>query len=236
LPNGSRALRGAPVDLFDALLQNGLSRETAEAVARVDHRIISLDPKRPYREPGSPLEQAFFVRSGIVAKYTLKGGRRQILAVRFAGEGMLPKAAANHGLQALVASEVMVVDKEPLDELIAAIPEFALFCVRQSQRLNLINDEWLTNCGSRDTMGRVSHLLCETAVRSGARIADEVRFHNPFTQLQIGEMTGQTSVNVNRVMNDLERQGLIERDGRTVVVSDWSELTRLAGFDAAYLS
>ena len=36
---------------------------------------------------------------------------------------------------------------------------------------------------------------------------------NPFTQQQIADITGQTSVNVNRVFADLERQGLIRRDG-----------------------
>ena len=30
---------------------------------------------------------------------------------------------------------------------------------------------------------------------------------NPFTQQQIADITGQTSVNVNRVFADLERQG-----------------------------
>ena len=32
---------------------------------------------------------------------------------------------------------------------------------------------------------------------------------NPFTQQQIADITGQTSVNVNRVFADMERQGLI---------------------------
>ena len=39
---------------------------------------------------------------------------------------------------------------------------------------------------------------------------------NPFTQQQIADITGQTSVNVNRVFADLERQGLIGREGREI--------------------
>ncbi len=39
---------------------------------------------------------------------------------------------------------------------------------------------------------------------------------NPFTQQQIAEITGQTSVNVNRVFADMERQGLIRRKGRDI--------------------
>ena len=47
-------------------------------------------------------------------------------------------------------------------------------------------------------------LLCETAARSGAG-GEDGRLTNPFTQQQIADITGQTSVNVNRVLADLER-------------------------------
>jgi len=36
-------------------------------------------------------------------------------------------------------------------------------------------------------------------------------------------------------MADLERQGLIERRGRDIVFSDWSEMRRVASFQPAYL-
>ena len=58
---------------------------------------------------------------------------------------------------------------------------------------------------------------------------------NPFTQQQIADITGQTSVNVNRVFADLERQGLIERKGREVHFKDWPEMRRLASFQPGYL-
>jgi len=58
---------------------------------------------------------------------------------------------------------------------------------------------------------------------------------NPFTQQQIADMTGQTSVNVNRVFADLERQGLIGRSGREIEFRDWRELRRIASFQSGYL-
>jgi CRP-like cAMP-binding protein len=58
---------------------------------------------------------------------------------------------------------------------------------------------------------------------------------NPFTQQQIAEITGQTSVNVNRVFADLERQGLIRRAGRQIYFSDWREMQRVASFHPDYL-
>jgi CRP-like cAMP-binding protein len=80
----------------------------------------------------------------------------------------------------------------------------------------------------------VVHLLCELAERSGVD-PSERRIVNPFTQQQIADITGQTSVNVNRVFADLERQGLIRREGREILFEDWNELRRVASFSAAYL-
>jgi DNA-binding transcriptional regulator LsrR (DeoR family) len=58
---------------------------------------------------------------------------------------------------------------------------------------------------------------------------------NPFTQQQIADITGQTSVNVNRVLADMERQGLIKRKGREIEFADWDEMRRVASFQAGYL-
>jgi DNA-binding MarR family transcriptional regulator len=62
------------------------------------------------------------------------------------------------------------------------------------------------------------------------------RLSNPFTQQQIADITGQTSVNVNRVLADMERQGLIKRNGREIRFSDWEEICRIASFHPEYLA
>jgi CRP-like cAMP-binding protein len=77
-------------------------------------------------------------------------------------------------------------------------------------------------------------LLCELAERSGIDPQDR-RMPNPFTQQQIADITGQTSVNVNRVFADLERQGLIRREGREILFQDWEEMRRVASFSPTYL-
>jgi hypothetical protein len=48
-----------------------------------------------------------FVRSGILSKFKTDGaGRRQIVALRFPGEGILPReGAADYGIQAIVAAK-----------------------------------------------------------------------------------------------------------------------------------
>jgi CRP-like cAMP-binding protein len=222
--------------LGDALAKAGLERRLAALLEAIPHKLVEVDPRRPFREAGAEQNEVFFVESGILAKYKADGaGRRQIIALRFAGEGILPRdTQADYGIQAIVRSRVLIVQQRDFDPVIDANPELARFFWKMTQRHASIGYEWLLNCGRRDSTARVVHLLCELAERSGTDL-EKRRLLNPFTQQQIADITGQTSVNVNRVFADLERQGLIRREGREIVFEDWEEVRRIGGFSAAYL-
>jgi CRP-like cAMP-binding protein len=222
------------VSLREKLIDAGLEPHLADLLADMPHRTVQVDPRRPFREPGSQRNEVMFVRSGILAKYkTDSTGRRQIVALRFAGEGILPREGrAEYGIQAITRSEVMVGKAEDFDPILLAHPELQRFFWRLIQRNEAIGYEWLVNCGRRDSTARVAHLLCETAARMHV---DARHMTNPFTQQQIADITGQTSVNVNRVLADMERQGLIKRSGREIEFSDWAEMRRVASFQPDYL-
>ena len=237
MPSRRSTTAAAGISLGDALIAAGLEPHLVALLEEMPHKNLSVDPRRPFREPGAPRDEVIFVRSGILCKYKADGsGRRQIVALRFQGEGILPhQGLADYGIQAIVRSEVMVGKAADLDRIIDEHPELCRLFWRLIQRNESISYEWLVNCGRRDSTARVAHLLCETATRSGIQ-GENGRLTNPFTQQQIADITGQTSVNVNRVFADLERQGLIERKGREVRFRDWAEMRRIASFQPNYLS
>ena len=222
------------VSLRDTLIAAGLEASLADLLANIPHRVVQVEPRRPFREHGAPRDEVMFVRSGILAKYKTDGsGRRQIVALRFPGEGILPReGAAGYGIQAIVKSEIMVGKAKDLDPIVNANPALQRFFWRLAQRHASIGYEWLVNCGRRDSTARVAHLLCETAARMHVHAT---KMQNPFTQQQIADITGQTSVNVNRVFADMERSGLIRRSGREIQFTDWAEMRRVASFQPAYL-
>lgn len=222
------------VSLRETLVAAGLQPHLADLLSDIPHKIVAVEPRRVFREPGAPRDEVMFVRSGILAKYkTDIAGRRQIVALRFPGDGILPSQGhADYGIQAIVRSEVMVGTAEDFDLIVDAHPEMQRFFMRLIQRNESIGYEWLVNCGRRDSVARVAHLLCETAARMHV---DASRMTNPFTQQQIADITGQTSVNVNRVLADMERQGLIKRTGREIEFKDWAEMRRVASFQPSYL-
>lgn len=232
----STAASSAGVSLRDASIAAGLDPHLASLLEGIDHKIVQVDPRRPFREPGAPRSEVMFVRSGILCKYKTDGnGRRQIVALRFQGEGILPRdGPADYGIQGIVRSEVMIGRADDFDRIAKAHPQLCQIVCRMSQRNEAISYEWLVNCGRRDSTARVAHLLCETAARSGIS-GENKRMTNPFTQQQIADITGQTSVNVNRVLADLQRQGVIERRGREIWFRDWAEMRRLGSFQPGYL-
>jgi CRP-like cAMP-binding protein len=231
-----RALADPSVGLREGLIQAGLDAKYADMFFEMPHKIVQVEPRRPFREPGVARDEVMFVRSGILSKFKNDGsGRRQIVALRFPGEGILPReGTADYGVQAIVRSEVAIGRAEDFNALVDQNPQVSRFFWKLIQRHNAIGYEWLVNTGRRDSTARVAHLLCETAERMGIDVRHEGMV-NPFTQQQIADITGQTSVNVNRVFADLERQGLIKRRGREILFSEWNELRRVASFQPSYL-
>ena len=224
------------ITLGERLLAIGMSPSHVDLFENMPSRLVTVEPRRPFREAGVPRDEVMFVQSGILSKYKTDGaGRRQIVALRFPGDGILPlKADADYGIEAIVRSQVMLGRAEDFDAIVEANPEVQQIFWKLIQRHASIGYEWLVNCGRRDSTTRVAHLLCETAERSGIDATREGMI-NPFTQQQIADITGQTSVNVNRVFADLERQRLIRREGRQIYFSDWRELQRVASFQPGYL-
>ena len=232
--SGAAVHRNAAIG--ETLIEAELEPRLAKLLENMPHRALTVEPRRPFRDPGVPRDEVMFVKSGLLSKFKSDGnGRRQIVALRFAGDGILPREGnADYGIQAIVRSEVLVGRRDDFDPIVDTNPELARFFMTLMERHAAISYEWLVNCGRRDSTARVAHLLCETAERSHVDVEAHTLI-NPFTQQQIADITGQTSVNVNRVFADLERQGLISRKGREITFEDWNEIQRVGSFHAGYL-
>src|SRR6476661_8819555 len=113
------------VSLRETLVSAGLEPRLADLLDALPYRLIHAEPRRPFREPGGACNEVMFVRSGILAKFKPDAsGGRQIVALRFAGEGILPRpGAAHYGIQAVVRSDVMVGQARDFDPLVEQHPE-----------------------------------------------------------------------------------------------------------------
>ncbi len=96
--------------------------------------------------------------------------------------------------------------------------------------------EWLMSVGRRDAHGRICHLICEIAARQRALGVDAgYDYLLPLTQEQIGDSTGLTPVHVNRVLQRVRQEKLIETKGNRVRIPNWEALKDAGDFTSGYL-
>lgn len=188
------------------------------------------------RPPGATL-----ILSGLAIRHKVTvEGARQILSVHIPGdfvdlEGTLLNIA-DHNVQALTRCEVAIVSRDAIIKLIDHHPHLARAMWIDTLIDGSIFREWIVNVGRRDARAAMCHLLCEFARRLEASgLVDEIAYELPMSQEQLADALGITPVHVNRILRDLDREGLINRNKRHIQIPDWEQLRRIGGFNEMYL-
>ncbi|QOZ32854.1 Crp/Fnr family transcriptional regulator [Bradyrhizobium sp. CCBAU 53421] len=95
---------------------------------------------------------------------------------------------------------------------------------------------WIVNLSSRNPLERVAHLICEIATRLRAvGLAKDFRMPSPFTESDLASACSLSAMHANRTIQELCRSNLLQWHSRTITITDWNGLVRLAGFNPAYL-
>jgi CRP-like cAMP-binding protein len=96
--------------------------------------------------------------------------------------------------------------------------------------------ERIVSSNRRDALSRTAHLICELTLRLRAvGLAPNYSISIPWTQADIADLTGISTVHANRVVRELRRLGVIEWEAKRVRIHDWETLVRIADFSEAYL-
>lgn len=178
---------------------------------------------------------------GMLCRYKLLDeGQRQILSFHTPGDipdlQSLHLKVMDHSVGTLTPATVALVPHTVLRDLIAAHPGIGSLLWRDTLIDASIFREWLLNIGRRFAHARIAHLFCELFCRLNAvGLADDSRMVLPLTQTELGDALGLSSVHVNRMLQDLRKDGLIESQGRNVKITDWPRLQQVGGFDPSYL-
>lgn len=172
-------------------------------------------PAKAGRPIATETGSGIFIQTGVIALFRFfPSGLRRIIALRYADEVITPAEGDAFSIIPLIDSWIV---RGPF------VPDHIRNC--------RIAYEWIAR-DTLDASARTAHFLCESVIRGG----HEIEAVPLFTQAQVGEITGQTSVNVNRVLALLERDGLISRkSARVAKIIDWEELKRMGCFNASYL-
>lgn len=247
-PGLPRRLASRDDDAVTAPLIRKLERfgaVSAEDRAILTRLCVPVDPVGPRTEiarEGERPDGVFVLVEGMACRYKLRAdGTRQILAYLVPGDfcdldiGLLDRR--DHAIASLSACRIARMDPAPLGDLVSQQPRL----VTTLRRANLVDDatlrEWLVNLGSRSAIERIAHLFLELLMRLRAvGLARGDGYDLPVSQLDLADTTGLSTVHVNRTLQELKRQGLIELRSRILMIRNVQRLTSLAGFDPRYLS
>jgi CRP-like cAMP-binding protein len=191
---------------------------------------------------GQVYDNAFVIRSGWAIRYRmLQDGRRQILNFALPGDvlGLSPtyRRISGHSVAALTHMETAVVSSSQIEQIYRDHPRMAAALNWATARDYAMLAEHVVRLGRQTAYERTAHLILELWDR--LRIVDMTQDHNfvfPFTQEEIADTLGLSTVHVNRTLKRLRQEGLITVARRRVIIHDVSHLRQIAEYDSEYLN
>jgi CRP-like cAMP-binding protein len=190
---------------------------------------------------GAPSERFHLITKGAAYRYkTLHSGNRQILSYHMANDFIDFQAGANgrsdFGVRACEPVQTISISITDFMEISARFADLAQALWLSSLAEAAIAREWLANCGRRTSRASIIHLILEFFIRfKNLSLSDGLKFRLPFTQTEIGDAVGASTVQVNRVMQALRAEHLIRSYGSTIVIENLDALAQEADFSPHYL-
>ena len=183
----------------------------------------------------------FVVARGMACRYRLMpDGRRQILTILIPGDfcdlhGFLLKAT-DHSVAAIGPTRIAAIGREAVIDIIANHPRIGAALWWSAMQEHAMLRERIVALGRRSARGRLAYILCELVWRQRAvGMAEDHAIRLPFTQTDLADMLGLTSVHTNRVLQGFRRDELITLEHRRLTLHDLERLRAISGLSKDYL-
>jgi CRP-like cAMP-binding protein len=221
--------------------RDDISAEEEAEIRGLVSDVLDVLPDRTVIRHGQELQHSTLLMSGWMARAKdLPTGQRQLAELQVAGDfvdlhGFTLKRL-DHDIISISQCRYAMVPHDRLKALTERFPHLTRVYWLLTNIDAAIQREWTLSLGQRTAITRMANLFCEMNARLGV-IGDSPgnSYAFPLTQVELGECLGLTSVHVNRTLQELRRQGLIELERQRVTIPDLPALQEVAQFDPAYL-
>lgn len=217
-----------------------VTADDLDLLADMASTIVHLGTRQAVLRHGEDATQCCLLLQGYLSWQDAEGTDGQITSISVPGDiadlHALYRPRINGNLIALGPAIVALVPHRFFRELSARSPVLSRALLLMLLTDHAIQRNWTINLGSRDALTRVAHLLCEIITRlQNVGLARDFRLSSPFTQSDLAAACSISPVHANRTIQELRRCNLLQWQGKTMTITDWPGLVRLAGFDPAYL-
>jgi CRP-like cAMP-binding protein len=218
-----------------------LSPEDKAALEKLSKVSRTVAPRRDLIREGEKPNYVHLMLDGWACRYkTLPDGRRQIVAFFVPGDfcdlNVYILKQMDHSIGAITRLAVADISRDEMDYLTTNHPRITQALWWESLVQQAIQREWTLNLGQRSAYERIGHLLVEVYLRlKTVGLTWNGTCDFPLTQVDIADATGLTPVHVNRTLQELRRDELIELERKQLNIPDLHRLMDVAMFNANYL-
>lgn len=218
-----------------------LSADNRKALNALSQNLRYVDSRRDLISEGDKPKYVHLVLDGWGARYkTLPDGKRQIVSMFLPGDfcdlNVYILRQMDHSIGAITRLKVAMITPDEMTRLTHERPRVTQALWWHELVTTAIQREWTLNLGQRTAYERLGHLLVELYLRlRTVGLASDGRCDFPLTQNDLGDATGLTPVHVNRTLQELRRDGLIELERRHLHILDIERLKSVSMFNPNYL-
>jgi CRP-like cAMP-binding protein len=218
-----------------------LSADDRTALAQVSRNVRFVEPRRDVVSEGDRPRYVHLVLDGWACRYkSLPDGKRQIVSLFVPGDfcdiNVYILKMMDHSIGAITRLKVAMITPEEMNALTEGRPRVTQALWWHELVTTAIQREWTINLGQRSAYERLGHLLVELYLRlKTVGKASDGRCDFPLTQNDLADATGLTAVHVNRTLQELRRDGLIELGRKQLRILDLERLKDVSMFNPNYL-
>lgn len=218
-----------------------LSTDDRAALAQISRNVRMIDARRDLISEGDKPRFVHLVLDGWACRYKqLPDGKRQIVSLFVPGDfcdvNVYILKYMDHSIGAITRLKVAMITPEEMSLLTAERPRVTQALWWHELVTTAVQREWTLNLGQRSAYERLAHLLIELYIR----LKTVGRAHNgrcdfPLTQNDLADATGLTAVHVNRTLQELRRDQLIELERKQLQILDLERMMDVSMFNPNYL-
>ena len=185
-------------------------------------------------QQGEPYQAIFAVRTGALKTFTIApSGEEQITGFHLASE-LVGLAGYNNGTYPLTAKalETTTVCEIPIaqfEALADGLPGLRRQLMRNMSQEIRQDQGMMLLLSKKNAEERVASFLLNIAERYGRRGFSTSRFRLPMSRVDISNYLGLAVETISRVFTRFQKNGMIETQGKEVVLLDTAMLKEMAG-------
>lgn len=183
---------------------------------------------------GSDKEAVYFIQNGMVKAFkTDENGNEHIVSFLNTGD-MFPHTGLFNSnpypatAEAIVDTKLLAIPVRSFEQLLIRIPEISIKVMRvMSAKLEDLQQK-LQELTGNDVQDRGLSFLLKLAEKYGTTRNGAIHIDVPMTNQEFASAIGTTRETVNRLINQLRKEGIMETDRSGYVIMDYDKLKELA--------